>query len=82
MVFTLLHVVCGSAVTNLNIFKFVCVLPHLCTYRVHIISLSENFIVVVFLHLINEIYNSFRVLLINRSYKINSATYKNKASKS
>lgn len=27
VVFTLLHVVCGSAVTNLKIHKFVCVCP-------------------------------------------------------
>lgn len=74
--------VCGSAVTNLNIYKFVCVCPHGCTYRVYIISFFENFIVVVFLHLINVIYNSFKVLFINRSYKINLATYKNKTSKS
>lgn len=51
-------------------------------YMVHIIFFfSENFIAVVFLHLINVIYNSFKVLFINRSYKINPATYKSKTSK-
>lgn len=74
--------VCGSAVTNLNMYKFLCVCPHDCTYRVHIISFFENFVVVVFLHFIVVIYNSFKVFFINRSYKINPATYKNKTSKS
>lgn len=40
------------------IFKFLCVCPHDCTYRVHIISFFENFVVVVFLHFIVVIYNS------------------------